>query len=548
MVRKLSLAAPEEAKLANKKWMTFTPPKKRVLIVNCYFDESRQSVPRPLKMPQALGPVYLAGAFNPRFCDIRLYNEVDSGPLLNEQLFAWADMLVLTGLTNSFDRMLHLTAYARSRNPEAIVVAGGPAIRALPLLAKKFFDYCCVGDVEEIQEVILDAFGADYLSEEMIPRFDLGYWLRFLNFAETTRNCNFRCSFCSLTGEGQSYKKYDLEYIRKQILALGKVRRLIFADNNFYGNDRYNFLARLGLIRELRAEGQLKDWAALVTGDFFRNQANLPLMHEAGCRFLFSGVEAFDTKWLKSVNKGQNNLCPQTEIIRKSLEAGLMFSYGLIFDVDKRRIADLRRELDLVTNTPDITLPSFITLPIPLLGTPFFYESLRNNALLPHTKLRDMDGSTIVCKPLDPIEEVVKFVYEMMVLRGYRWRALKHSINFVRRYRSTLNMSQLGVELANVLLLGAYSLATSPTRPFAPSMRGKSRTFVTTTEPLDAIYKPAFRIESRYEAYFNPTMVTDASGQLSQQLAEAGLTRAFSKTTLPTFALQHLEPLQSKSA
>ena len=77
----------------------------------------------------------------------------------DEGLLGWPDMLVLTGLTNGFDRMLHLTAYARSKNPKVIVVAGGPAVRALPLLSKKVFDYACLGDIEELCEVIADAFG-----------------------------------------------------------------------------------------------------------------------------------------------------------------------------------------------------------------------------------------------------------------------------------------------------------------------------------------------------------------------------------------------------
>lgn len=497
--------------------------RKRILIVNCFFDESRQPVRRPTKMPQALGPVYLAGAFNPALCEVRLYNEVDSGPLLDKQLLGWPDMLVMTGLTNSFDRMRHLSAYARSGNPRSVVVAGGPAIRALPQLAREYFDYCCLGDIEELQDVIADALGSHYVAEEMVPRFDLAYWLRYVNYAETTRNCNFRCSFCSLTGEGRAYQKYDLGQIRKQIVSQEKLRSLIFLDNNFYGNDRSSFVQRLEMIRELHVTGYMKGWAALVTGDFFRNQANLRLMHDAGCRFLFSGVEAFDAKWLKSVNKAQNNLCPQFEMIRNCLASGLLFSYGLMFDVDRRHVSDLRSELNLILNTHDITLPSFITLPIPLLGTPFFYECLKNRLILPRTKLRDMDGSTLVCKPLDPVSEVVAFLGEMMTLRGYRWRVLKHSAGFVRNYHSILNKTQLSVALVNTALLCAYSLATRPTRPLAPSWRGRSRTFISTTEILDEVYTPAFRVASRYESYFQPTMVTDGHGRLSSELAGAGL-------------------------
>jgi len=92
-----------------------------------------------------MAPVYLAGAFSAELCDIRIYNEQYSGPLENEQLFSWPDMLVLTGITVAFDRMLHLTAYARSKNAHVIVVAGGPPIRAIPRYSQRFFDYCCVG-------------------------------------------------------------------------------------------------------------------------------------------------------------------------------------------------------------------------------------------------------------------------------------------------------------------------------------------------------------------------------------------------------------------
>src|SRR5688572_14529745 len=134
------------------------PPssKKRVLIVNCFFDDSRLPARRTTKFPQAMGPVFLAGAFDPELCEVRLYNEVDSGPLSDEATLEWPDMLVLTGLTNTFDRMLHLTAYARTKNPSVIVVAGGPTTRALPQLAPSYFDYSCLGDIEELCEVVQD--------------------------------------------------------------------------------------------------------------------------------------------------------------------------------------------------------------------------------------------------------------------------------------------------------------------------------------------------------------------------------------------------------
>ena len=111
----------------------------------------------------------------------------------------------------------------------------------------------------------------------------------------------------------------------------------------------------------------------------------------------------------------------------------------------------------------------------------------------------------------------------MLSLRGYRFRVLRHSSQFFQRYRSTLTKVQLLFSLTNAALLCAYSLATSPTQIGAPSAKGRSRTHISTTEILDGVYTPAFRVDSRYEHYFKPTMVTDEAGNLSQAMLDSGL-------------------------
>jgi hypothetical protein len=470
-----------------------------------------------------MGPVFLAGAFDSERCEVRLYNEVDSGPLSDEAALEWPDMLVLTGLTNTFDRMLHLTAYARTKNPRVIVVAGGPTIRALPLLAQRFFDYCCMGDIEELREVVVDTWGEEFLAEEMLPRYDLAYWMRRMGYAETTRYCNFHCSFCSLTGEGRGYQTYPLEYMRRQVLALGRRKHVLFIDNNFYGSDRSHFLARMELIAEMREAGYLENWGALVTSDFFHKEENLKLARQSGCELLFCGVESFDTEWLLGAHKTQNTNVPQVKLIRRSLEAGIVLVYGLMLDLAHRTIADLRREIEFITGTPEITLPSFVTLPVPLLGTPLFLELAARGAFLPRTKLRDMDGSTLVLTPIDPIQEAIAFLREMLSLQGYRRRVLEHEWHFFQRYRARLTKVQLLFSLTNAALLCAYSLATSPTQLAAPSAKGRRRTHVSTTEILDSVYTPAFRVDSRYERCFKPTMVTDGAGNLTKEMLDSGL-------------------------
>jgi hypothetical protein len=497
--------------------------RKRVLIVNCYFDDTRRPIRRTTKVPQAMGPVYLAGAFDRETCDVRLYNELTSGPLEDPQLLGWPDLLVFTGLTNSFDRMLHLTAYAKTKNPRVIVVAGGPPVRQLPHLAAQFFDYCCLGDIEELCDIARAALGPRYVAAEMMPRFDLAYWITWLGHIESTRYCNFRCSFCALTGEGRNYQTYKLDYIRQQMLAVGAKKHVLFIDNNFYGSDRKHFFARLDLIKELRAEKRFGDWGCLVTNDFFAKQENLTKAREAGCELLFSGVESFDMEWLRACNKLQNTKHPQVEMISKCLESGIVFCYGLMVDPTSRRIADLRRELHFITGTPEITLPSFLTMSIPLLGTPYFYECLKNRAIYPQTKLRDMDGLTIMMEPLDGVAEVIKFLRSVEGMEGYRLRVVKHMAAFAKRYRKRLSKMQMTFALANAGIICVPDLTNSFKGAGWRTRRKQPRTFVSTTEPLDDQYTPKFRVDARFTRHFQPTMVTNECGELAEEMIESGL-------------------------
>jgi hypothetical protein len=492
------------------------PGRKRVLIVNAYFDELRRGA-RPFSVPTAMGPVQLAGALDPDRCEIRLYNEQHSGPLNDPALLGWPDLLVLTGLTSSFDRMLQLTAYARSQNLDVVVAAGGPAIRALPKLAASYFDYVCTGDVESLADVASDAFGPSYAADVWHPRYDLATDLGRIGYVESSRYCNFHCSFCSLTAESRRYKPYSLDQVRYQLEAVGKRHTLIFIDNNFYGNDRGFFVERVKLLEDLVRGGRIRGWSALVTNDFFLDDENLRLVKRAGCQALFSGVESFDTAEVRRFRKLQNTRLPQVELIRKCLDAGLTFFYGLIFDASHRHVADMRHELELVMSMPEITLPTFATLTIPLPGTPYFRQCVDAELFLPNAKLRDLDGSTLVLRPLDPIVEVTRFLRELLRMSGWRSRAFRHASGVWWRYRRTLNRDQMLGAVARDLQLLMPSIFLASGRARRQDVAG--RTFVTTTETLDPQYTPAFRVARKYESHFKPTMLTDNAGALSEAVA-----------------------------
>ena len=491
---------------------------KRALIVNCYADETRQRVARRHKIPMALGPAFLAAGLNPDAWQIRLHNEQSDGALEDRQLLAWPDLVVLTGLTTALDRMRHVTAYVRTLAPRALVVGGGHAVRAFPRFCGSFLDVACLGDVEELRDVVAGLFGARYASEDSVPRFDLAHWTHgTVGYAESSRYCNFRCSFCTLTAEGRRYAPYPIPALRRQLAAVGRKRSLVFLDNNFYGSDRRSFAARLECISEARAAGHFERWSALVTNDFFLRAQNLAAVHEAGCRALFCGVESFDAGWNARQNKRQNGVRPQAEIIRECLEAGVVFLYGLMLDVTTRRLSELDAELDLILSHPEVTLPAYVSLPIPLPGTPFFYHCLDADLILPHTRVRDLDPTTLSLRPLDPLPEVVRFAQRLRNMAGYRSRIARHALGFARRYRRHLGAELLPVALANGLLLSAPLLTSGS---LALGARRPPRTYLSSTDCLDDFYRPAFAVASRYQNYFTPAMLTDARGQPAEELAE----------------------------
>jgi hypothetical protein len=504
------------------------PRKKKILIVNCYFPEMREPIKRSNEVPNALAPVLLAGHFAADECDIRLYNEVNSGFLevFEPELLDWQpDMLVLTSLTAAFDRLLHLTAYARTINPAVIVVAGGHAVRTLPRYSERFFDYACQGDVEEIVDVIEESLGKKYVSETFQPRYDLAYWMKRFGYVESSRNCNFRCSFCSLTGVGRPYQVNGNDYLDSQLDAVGKRPIVFFNDNQLLGDGYKTFSDRIGRVQARREAGQFKMWGGFVTDTFFWKDENIRLARETGCMSLFVGVESFDDEeWLGRVNKSQNAKRSQVDLITRSLDGGVLFQYGLVFDPTERTVAQMYREMDIICDTPEVPIPLFTFTAIPFPGTPLFHQRIENEQILPGTGMRDLESSTLCVKPQEPIEDVVNFIRTGKNFRNYRRRVFAHQREFMRRYRDTLTREQKilsNLSILAILFPGKFS------SPGAMFVRKGPRTHVSTTERLDAVYSPRTHIDRRWRDYFNPTELVDAGGQLNPDIQDDALDSRF---------------------
>ena len=493
--------------------------KPRILIVNCYSDNHRGARGNPWIVPQSIAPAVLAGMLHPGRVDIRLACEFRNGPFEDLGALQWAELLVLTGLNPAFDRMKQVTAHARTVNPGIVVVIGGPLARMLPTLGRRYFDYVCSGDVEQLAAVVDAVFGPGHAAELPCPRHDLLPGSRIIGYAEASRNCNFRCSFCSMTAEDRKFMAYDLDNVRRQVEALGYRQCIMFLDQNFFGGPRAIFRARMALLGELFAQRKFGGWAALVTADFFTDAGNVALARESGCIGFFSGVESFSRAQVDAFNKKQNLVRPQEEIIRSCLEQGLVFHYGLIFDLVDQTIADVLAETDAIVANPRITLPSFLSFAIPMLGSPLFGSRLREGLLLPNLKLRDMDGRSLLCHSVDPIDKAVAFAASMDQGLLSKRKLAVHAGRFFRHYRATLSTWGLLSALANAWSMSYPRFGSNGRDGIRPGGDG-SRTYLASSEPLGSLYRPRIRIPEVYRGHFEPLCVTDGDGELHDDLID----------------------------
>ena len=505
---------PSAQAITERPW--YAPHKPRVLVVVAHFDETRNPNGRPYFVPQAVGHAYLAESFIARTSRCAFTARFTAGRCAMKRCSPWPDMLVLTGVTSSFDRMRQLSAYARTKSPGCVIVAGGPVVRNLPVSSAAAFDYTCDGDIEELSEVARDCWPGGGRGSNVAA-------LRLTDVDKPHQLCRdqpvlqFSLQLLRLTAEQRDYAVYDVGYIEAQIRSYPRKRPILFIDNNFYGNNRAFFLQKLELLKGLYEEGVLPGWLALVTSDFFSDVRNLASVREAGCLGLFCGVESFDPALNKTYNKRQNLLQPQVEMIKTCLEAGVVFQYGLIFDPAAQKLEQMQNELDFIVQCDLIPLPAFMTLTIPLLGTPHFDERVKSGHFLPLAKLRDMDGFTILTRPLDDIGRVVPFVRSLSKLSSRPGQAARRTWGFWRRYRRSLTARQMAFVSADNIRLGVPGLLGNGRT--GVDTTDEPLTHITTSQPLGPLYRPAFAVPERYRECFRPTMITDSVGRLEPEIA-----------------------------
>ena len=142
-----------------------------------------------------------------------------------------------------------------------------------------------------------------------------------------------------------------LDYVRRQIAAVGK-KHVVFIDNNFYGNDREFFHARLDLLREFHQAGRIAGWSAIVTSDLFADPGiSIRQGPPAVTRFSAAWNPSIWRRCAPTTSVRKNLAVPQVKMIRTCLDAGILFLYGIMLDPSMRSLADMRHEIEFILDT-----------------------------------------------------------------------------------------------------------------------------------------------------------------------------------------------------
>ena len=326
------------------------------------------------------------------------------------------DLVAITVNTSNASHCYNISKVFREKGSK--VVMGGPHATLLPEEVKKNCDYIMIGEGELIWPEFLEDFyngkaKKEYICKEVpnlnnipIARRDLIYGRHFTKGAViSSRGCPYKCSYCNLKQiYCEPYRTRPVEEVIEEIKKI-KSRYFVFWDDNFWGDTDYSKI----LLKELKKLN--KRWAAQVTLERCKDEDLLKLAKEAGCVYLFVGIESFSKESLMSVNKGINNVDKYKSIIDKVHSNGICIQAGIIFGFDTDRKDVFKRTLDACNKLGIDGVTVSILTPLP--KTPI-YEQLKEEGRLLSEDWSYYNGKTRVAF-------IPKNMHPEELFDGYMW-------------------------------------------------------------------------------------------------------------------------------
>jgi anaerobic magnesium-protoporphyrin IX monomethyl ester cyclase len=224
-----------------------------------------------------------------------------------------------------------------------------------------------------------------FLSHEMLPLESyksMGQSKPFLSQLSST-GCAFRCNFCSAWKINRN-PGFDAGVYRT-MTPKRVVDELEYASENFgkkimFHDDTHTINQQwvLNLCKEIKERGLNLDLGCETRVDLL-NERLINEMHEAGYRWIFTGVETKSQRVLNSMNKGITpDQTKKTLFLLKDRGFRIVASMVLFWPGDT--IKDVRTNLNYMNKLdPDIAA---FTIATPLIGSDFYYELRKQGKII----------------------------------------------------------------------------------------------------------------------------------------------------------------------
>jgi radical SAM superfamily enzyme YgiQ (UPF0313 family) len=387
------------------------------------------------KLPR-LGLVVLATRLKAAGYDVRLFIE-DVAPVDFEAMFA-ADLVGVSTITSTAPRAYEFARAARRAGIP--VVMGGPHVTFLADEALQHADYVLRGEADDLVvefvrrlgagepldtmpslswrlggRTVHNAAAADCVDVEALPAPDLGLIHGYARSAgsdpvvpvQTSRGCPFDCKFCSVTKMfGRTYRFQSTEKVMEQLRPL-RGRWVFIYDDNFTANrERAKELCRAMIRENLRLK-----WSAQVRCDAAADPELLDLMAQAGCYYVYIGMESVSAATLRCFDKRQS--VEQIEAAIREFGRRRIRIHGMfIFGADEDTTGTVRETAAFARRHGLASAQFMILTPLP--GTPVFDEMDRQGRLL----TRDWslyDAHHVVFRP----RKMTTFELQVETLRAF---------------------------------------------------------------------------------------------------------------------------------
>ncbi|MHC5057501.1 MAG: B12-binding domain-containing radical SAM protein [Planctomycetota bacterium] len=369
-----------------------------------------------------LGTLLLGTILKERGYDVKVFADVVRAPTTDELLEA--DLVGISTLALTAPRAYQVADALRDRGIP--VVLGGTHATFMTEEALGHADYVFRGEAElsivALVEAVVSGHGLEdvrglsfrsggavihnepaepvcNLDDLPDPDFSLlvgglrTAWTRTIVPVQTSRGCPHDCFFCSVTrmfGRKVRYQSVGrvLDGLERMDL---RGKHVFFYDDHFAASR-----SRLREIMEgIISRGIRFDWSAQVRIDVARDEDLVQLMHRAGCRLLYAGIESVNPETLKAFHKGQTveEIERAIEVFRRSRVA----LHGMfMFGADTDTIESIRATARFSRERSVGTAQYMILTPAP--ETPFFDKLDREGRV----RIRDWslyDGQHAVFEP-----------------------------------------------------------------------------------------------------------------------------------------------------